>query len=84
MRRDRVKDLLLFLREQQITWTTITVGDVMIDGGTDLKLAQKLPASRPAASRRESMWLKYGGDVVSGMTTSEGMTTTVIDEDEDD
>lgn len=59
MKRDRVRDLLLWLRKEKIQCQTVTIGDVTLDGMVDIRLADSLPKPEPAPPR-QSLFAQYG------------------------
>jgi hypothetical protein len=56
-----LKALVLWLRSEQIAYSTLTAGDVTIDGVIDLKQDPGKPA---AIEAKPTMYQKFGGELL--------------------
>lgn len=77
----RIKDLVLWLRAERITWQSLIIGDVTIDGGQDMKLIESLPPGKPAAPR-PSIHERYGGALLEPQTTPAETFSPVVEDEE--
>lgn len=65
MTEKQLQKFIQMLRKEQITWTTLTIGTLHIDGATDLKLADsrsRLPGAR--SEPPQTIFEKYGGELL--------------------
>lgn len=56
----QVKDFILWLRKERITYSSIQIGGVTLDGVVDVKHAKPVDKPEP----RASMWDRYGEELL--------------------
>jgi hypothetical protein len=60
---EQIQEIILWLRKERIAYSSLSIGDLMLYGVTDLKLADSRPAPKTEAPR--SAWERYGGDLLN-------------------
>lgn len=72
--------LILWCRKNGVSWNTLTVGAISIDGA-DLRGTEALPVTRPESAPRENIYTRYGAAILKEAGESKGMTSVVEEED---
>lgn len=83
------RDLVLWLRKERIAVDAVQVGGVRLEGLKDLALrATEQGEPKPAASRRTSMYERYGGPLLAGADPKSGSpaqpASAVTEQDDED
>ena len=69
--------LILWLRKNGVSWRTLTVGSVTVEGA-DMRLAENLPQPAiQAATPAATIYTRYGRDLLEEAAKSDGMTSVV-------